>query len=96
MIMIRKNKVAVRFAEDFLIHTGYYYYDKPTVAEVARRLKISRQALKQYLLGNPIPGLYAELSVRSHRGRQLPAYRIYLSDWMAAYSYLKETYYGQE
>jgi len=92
--MRRKTKVAIRFAEDYLVHTRYYYDEKPTIAEVARRLKVSRQALKSYLLRSPVPGLYVELSVRDHRGRELPAYRIYSSDWIVAYSYLKELING--
>jgi len=92
--MRRKSKVVTRLAEDFIRNPRYYYEYPPTVAEVARRLGVSNQALKSFLLGNPIPYVSTELCLREHRGRFLPAYRIFVQDWKRVYAYLQEVING--
>jgi hypothetical protein len=88
--MLRRTKVPVRLARDFLRHPQYYSEYPPTVAEVSRRLYVSSQALKSFLLSNPIPGLSVDISVQEHRGRYLPAYRIYVHDPLVARNFFKE------
>jgi len=89
-IMPRKTKVAVRLARDFVRNPRFYFDYPPTVAEVSRRLYVSNQALKKFLLGNPIPGLSIELCLVEHRGRWLPAYRIFVQDLERAVAFQKE------
>jgi len=88
--MRRKTKIPVRLARDFLRHPQFYTEYPPTVAEISRRLYVSSQALKSFLLSNSIPGLSVELSVLEHRGRYLSAYRIYVHDPLATHKFFRE------
>jgi len=86
----RKSKVMRLFAEDFVSHPYYYHDYNRTLPEVARRLGVSHCALKSFLMGKPIPGLFVELSAHECRGRWLPVYRLYVYDWKRTRSYLKD------
>ena len=85
----RVSEVMRRFAQDFLDHPYYYHDYNRTIPEIADRLGVSRQALKSFLMGKPIPGLFIELSSREWRGRWIPVYRLYVCDWKLVRSYVK-------
>ena len=53
----RKSEVVARVAEDFYYHAKYYQQHPPTLANLSRRLGITAQGLRSFLVHARIPGL---------------------------------------